>query len=287
MNDDLDRHEAAWLRGELDAELSGLGARPEALGRILARTGAAPGAGPANPSRDVGPGHGGVRRRGRPPWRVAAAAVAAVAAAVPLVRATREGLAPGGGTPSSPAIAGTGRTPPSPGVTHSGPTPHPTTTPGPTPSPPASTTPTTSTTSTTTTANPAAIPRCDVPSLVVSVTGPDGAAGTTFHTVILTNSGHVACYLQGFPGVAATDGTTTVDARRETGTVASRVVLPPGSAAHAVLGVRNVAGSPKPCPAYPRLLITAPDSRRTTTFPLQVHPCDGVMTITVVQPGAG
>ncbi len=260
MNDDLDRHEAAWLRGELDTELSGLGARPEALRRILARTGAAPGAGPTNPSRDVGPGHGGVRRRGLPPWLVAAAAVAAVAAAVPLVRATREGLAPGGGTPSSPATAGTGRTPPSPGATYSSLAPHPTTTP--TPGRPAPTTSTASASSTANpTANPAATPRCDVPSLLVSVTGPDGAAGTTFHTVILTNTGHVACYLQGFPGVAATDGTTTVDARRQTGTVASRVVLAPGSAAHAVLGVRNVAASPKPCPAYPRLLITAPDSR--------------------------
>jgi len=105
--------------------------------------------------------------------------------------------------------------------------------------------------------------------------------------VILTNTGHVGCYLQGFPGVAATDGTTTVDARRQSGTPASRVVLPGGSAAHALLGVRNVSASPKPCPAFPRLLITAPDSRRTTTFPLQVHPCEGVMTISVVQPGAG
>ena len=193
-----------------------------------------------------------------PPWLVVGAAVAAVAAAVPLVRSAqqRDAYAPGAVVTAPPASAAASGTPtsarPSPSATHS-----------------LHVLPPTGTGSVATT------PRCDGPALVVSVTGPDGAAGTTYHTVVLTNTGRSACHLEGYPGVAATGGAATLDARRDSGIPPSRVVLRPGQAAHAVLAVRNAPSSTAPCPTYRQLLVTPPDSRRTTAFPLQVRPCDG------------
>jgi hypothetical protein len=289
MSDDLDRQEAAWLRGQLDSELAGLDARPEALRRILARAhdGAGDsdraGAEGAPPVRPL-PGAAGDRRR-PPTWLVAAAAVAAVAAAVPAVRAARDGVDGASSTSGRPSASATPTsTSPSPARTVVGPVP-PASSSGTTSRRAVSPTASPATSATSTTAAPPA--RCDLPTLLVSVTGPGAAAGTVYHTVVLTNTGDRACYLEGFPGVAATDGTTTVDARRDTTVAASKVVLEPGRAAHAVLAVRNLPMSNTPCPSYSRLLVTAPDSRRTTSIPLQVRPCDGVMAVTVVRPGAG
>ncbi len=88
--------------------------------------------------------------------------------------------------------------------------------------------------------------------------------------------------------MAAADaaGTAKVDAMRDTGTKPARVVLAAGSSAHASLGVRNVPPGSSACPSYPLLLVTPPDSRRTSTLSQRVSPCANQMRITVVQPGA-
>jgi hypothetical protein len=119
------------------------------------------------------------------------------------------------------------------------------------------------------------------------VGGGEGAAGTIHYGVVFTNRGAATCYLQGFPGVAAADsaGTARVNASRDASTAATRVVLAPGRSAHADLAVRNVPPSSAPCPSYPLLLVTPPDSRRTSTVSRSVRPCANQMRVTVVAPG--
>lgn len=156
----------------------------------------------------------------------------------------------------------------------------------PTASPPhVQATPSATTTTTTTTSGTA---RCDGSSLGVRVDAGNGAAGTIFYAIVFTNEGSAPCYLQGFPGVAATgaSGAKPVDAARDTSTKATRVLLAPGAAAHANLAVRNVPQDAEPCPLYPRLLVTPPDSRQTSTIARAVQPCANQMRVTVVQPGA-
>src|SRR4051794_6770826 len=96
----------------------------------------------------------------------------------------------------------------------------------------------------------AGMPRCDGPSLVVSVGGGEGAAGTIFYRIVFTNRSSGSCYLQGFPGVAAADsaGTAKVDAKRDTSTKPTRGVLPPGGSAHPPPRARDRPPGPSPGP---------------------------------------
>jgi hypothetical protein len=130
--------------------------------------------------------------------------------------------------------------------------------------------------------------RCDDPSLAVSVGPGQGAAGTVHYQILFTNRGGTSCYLQGFPGVAAANvgGAAKVNATRDTAATATRIVLTTGRTAHADLAVRNVPPASAACPSYPLLLVTPPDSRRTSTIARGVRPCANQMRVTVVQPGA-
>jgi len=143
-------------------------------------------------------------------------------------------------------------------------------------------------TATTSTTGAASIVRCDGPTLAVSVGAGEGAAGTIHYPVVFTNRGRVSCYLQGFPGVSAANaaGAAKVDAARDTTTAATRVVLTAAGSAHANLAVRNVPPGSGACPSYPLLLVTPPDSRRTSTVSRTVQPCAAQMRVTVVRPGA-
>ena len=136
---------------------------------------------------------------------------------------------------------------------------------------------------------PAGPPRCDAPALTVGIGGEEGAAGTSYRTIVLRNGGEQPCFLRGFPGVSAADaaGKAVVDAARDTSRAAVRVVLEPGRATHAVLAVRNVPPGAKACPTYPTLLVTPPDSRRTQTVTVDVTPCARTMRVSVVLPGEG
>ena len=100
--------------------------------------------------------------------------------------------------------------------------------------------------------------------LTVSVDDAQGAAGSTYRNVVFRNGGEQACFLRGFPGVSAADaaGNAALDAARDTSRPAARIVLQPGQAAHAQLAMRSIPPDAKPCPTYPTLLVTPPDSRR-------------------------
>ena len=114
------------------------------------------------------------------------------------------------------------------------------------------------------------------------------AAGTIHYTIVFRNGGEEPCFLRGFPGATAADaaGKGAVDASRDTAKASTRVLLPPGAAGHADLAVRNVPPGSAPCPRYPLLLVTPPDSRETQRLSQVTTPCAGRMRISVVQPGA-
>ena len=201
--------------------------------------------------------------------------------ALPLVAAVLAGC--GGGSSSSTAAAGSAAggtpTPATTTVTRTV-TPAPSGTPSRAPSsgPGASRPPTTTT----------LLPRCDGPDLTVAVGVPDGAAGTVRRTIVFRNGSAIACTLQGYPGVAAADagGKAVVDATRDTSTAPTRVVLRPGASARAVLAARNLPAGSAACETYPQLLVTPPDSRRTTAIPVAVTPCERVFRIGPVTVGA-
>ncbi len=129
--------------------------------------------------------------------------------------------------------------------------------------------------------------RCDAPALTVSLAPSQGAAGTAYFAVVFRNGGEQPCFLQGFPGVSAADaaGIAQVDAARDTARAPVRVVLQPGQAAHAVLAVGRVPSGSAPCPTFPLVLVTPPDSRRTQRITTDLVPCGRRLRVGVVLPG--
>jgi hypothetical protein len=275
MNDNPHDPKVTWVRNALDAELTGLSGRPEALQQILDRADS----GRRTSSERQQRGHGRPALRPRiPRWAVAAAAVAGVAVAVPLARSVYDDQPSGPGGSSYPPASNPSGTPehehPSPSPSHRR------VVPAPAPSPSAFPSHTGSTTA-------HGAPRCDGPSLLVSVTGPEGAAGTIYRTVVFKNTSRLACYLSGFPGVTATNGVDTIDARRDTSWPVSKVILQSGSTAHADIAIGSVPQLPGPCPVYHKLLVTPPDSRRTSSFSASMAICSSKVLLTrPVQPGS-
>ena len=90
----------------------------------------------------------------------------------------------------------------------------------------------------------------------------DGAAGSFYYQLEFSNVSGTTCSLFGFPGVAALDSQNRILGRPATreGGPSSRVVLPPGATAHAVLRLIDVGVFP------------APKCRPTTAAGLQIFP---------------
>jgi Protein of unknown function (DUF4232) len=86
-------------------------------------------------------------------------------------------------------------------------------------------------------------PRCTTAELTGSLGTPEGAAGSVYVPLILTNSGKRTCALRGFPGVsyvAGDDGHQVGPAAEWAGARGSPVSLEAGKAASAQLRLVNV-----------------------------------------------
>ncbi len=150
-----------------------------------------------------------------------------------------------------------------------------------------STTPPLITTSTTT-----GTPNCSGSQLTVTSTGGNGGAGHIGVVLLFTNSSTTTCLLSGYPGVAALDssGHQAAQAVRTLGgylgglpssATPPVVTLAAGQVASAVVEGSDVpVGSATSCPTYPGLLVTPPNTTRSTTIigslpgcaPIEVHP---------------
>lgn len=146
----------------------------------------------------------------------------------------------------------------------------------------------------------ASVPACTASELGawVAVDQGNGAAGTIYYPLELTNlSGHT-CTMRGFPGVAAADvndhqlGSA---AFREYGAPLRTVTLAPGATAHALLGWSDIAVTTSPgchqVPAAFELNIIPPDQRSATYAAFDLSACShagpGYLKIGPVEPGVG
>jgi hypothetical protein len=103
-------------------------------------------------------------------------------------------------------------------------------------------------------AEPATVPACATAQLAPSIGPPEGAAGTIFYPLILQNTSDAACSMSGYPEVsfiAGSDnhpvGAAATPDPEDPGTV----VIDPGQASSANLGIVNSANFPADCNAVP------------------------------------
>lgn len=103
-------------------------------------------------------------------------------------------------------------------------------------------------------AEPLQVPACAVAQLTPSLGPPEGAAGTIFYPVILKNAGTAACSMSGYPAVSFIAGSDNhpvgVAASQDPDTVGT-VVIDPGQATSANLGIANAGNFPADCSAVP------------------------------------
>ncbi len=104
------------------------------------------------------------------------------------------------------------------------------------------TTATTGAPASTTSSVPSGPPRCATSVLTASLANPNGAAGSVYYSLRLTNHGTASCVLQGFPGVSFVTGPTG----QQVGAAATRgigpapvVNLAPGASAGAILQITD------------------------------------------------
>jgi hypothetical protein len=98
---------------------------------------------------------------------------------------------------------------------------------------------------------------CATSALTLSVSGANGAAGSTYETLDLQNTGSVSCTLEGYPGVSYVTGSagTQVGAAavRDTSSTAVLVTLAPGATATAQLRLIDAGNYGANCQITPVL----------------------------------
>ena len=94
---------------------------------------------------------------------------------------------------------------------------------------------------------------CSAEQLSATASDSEGAAGSTFYTITLNNTGDSECSLSGYPGVSLVDAQENqlgAPAGRESGDPGTPVSLPPGGNAAFTLRILNaLAYEPKTCSA--------------------------------------
>jgi Protein of unknown function (DUF4232) len=110
----------------------------------------------------------------------------------------------------------------------------------------------TATATTTPAGTPTSVPlaECTTSDLRVKVGSSNGAAGTIYYSIDLTNISTSNCFLQGYPGVSLVSAGTNAgsqigaDAKRDPVVPAKQITLAPGSTANAQLGVAEAGNFP-------------------------------------------
>ena len=113
---------------------------------------------------------------------------------------------------------------------------------------------------------PQANAECTTGNLTVrlGVALPSGAPGVTQRPIIFTNAGAAACFVIGWPGVAALNaGGTQIFQAARVNAKGPQVMLQPGQSASAMLDATTFHNAPNataaPCQNVPNLLVTPPD----------------------------
>lgn len=116
----------------------------------------------------------------------------------------------------------------------------------------ASTVPATTVPSTTVPSGP---PPCQTANLAASLGSPNGAAGTIYYTLTLTNKGSSTCTMFGYPGVSFVTGPSGTQvgaaATRTGGATPTVVTVAPSASAHATLGISEASNYGPGCEMTP------------------------------------
>ena len=137
---------------------------------------------------------------------------------------------------------------------------------------------------------------CSTTGLSASAGTSEGAAGTVYDTIVLSNIGGSSCTLYGYPGVSLTDSSASqigAPARKSTTESASTVTLAAGGKANFVLGVAE-AGNYSSGTCQPKsssyLKIYPPNQTQSLSIPFKTTGCASssviLLSVTVVSPGA-
>jgi hypothetical protein len=116
------------------------------------------------------------------------------------------------------------------------------------------------------------VPVCRTGNLRASIGNGEGAAGHTYETIRLTNSGKTSCAIRGFPGVSyvGARGRQLGAAADRTGGAGRRIVLRPGEYAASTLAIVHPgiqAGCDKPAQIVPAAYLRVyPPANRQALF---------------------
>lgn len=149
------------------------------------------------------------------------------------------------------------------------------------------------------TSNPAtatAAPGCLASGLQPQLGASQGAAGTIYQVIVLTNTSASSCTLQGYPGVSFVTGEggaqVGAPATRNRAVAATQLTLVPGGKAHVLLAVHDAG-------AFPDCKLTSVDWLRIyppgdygslyVRYNSQTcaNPAKSILTVTAVAAGAG
>ncbi|MHB8439162.1 MAG: DUF4232 domain-containing protein [Acidimicrobiales bacterium] len=142
---------------------------------------------------------------------------------------------------------------------------------------------TTSTTASSTTTTAAGATVCAGSDLVGTVSGDQGAAGTTELTIALRNTSAITCGLEGYPGAQlnGSDGSALPTDVVRGGPYAfvsfapTPVSLAPGASAYFNMGYSDVPTGTTACSAAASMWVTPPNDVDHVTITQQLEVCDG------------
>ncbi len=146
-------------------------------------------------------------------------------------------------------------------------------------------------------ASPTGVAACPTRDLAAKAGVSQGAAGSTYVALDLTNIGSVTCTLYGYPGVSLAGGKPVrqigLAAAESTATPRQLVTLTPGAVANALLRIVSAAGYPKSAcrPASATYLQIYPPNQTTPIYlGYTATACAKpvrLLTVGVMQPGSG
>jgi hypothetical protein len=112
--------------------------------------------------------------------------------------------------------------------------------------------------------------------------GHDAGVGNIYTTLVLRNAGHVACLVQGYPGVSLVDrhGRQIGRAARRVAAPTKPIILKPGGTASTVIRTLNPGVGTTNCLAPSAAVrVYPPDQRASLLVPVRLSECLGVLEV--------
>jgi Protein of unknown function (DUF4232) len=128
-------------------------------------------------------------------------------------------------------------------------------------------------------------PRCHAADLAGAIIDVQGAAGSEFGRLILTNSSSRTCHMKGFAGgqfIGRHNQLLPTHVTRDDSTPARRVVVKPGAAAAFELRWSNVPGDDRPCTTARWLRVKPPHASSTVRVYFGGAPCRGDLEVRAI-----